>query len=434
MPLSLSSEILLAMKARATLAHNMRDPSRMAGWDTDTDAWLAAIVDSSDDAIVGKTLDTIIRSWNAGAVRLFGYTAEEAIGNSILMLVPPELAYEETEIIDRLTRGQRIEHFQTVRVRKDGTRVEVSISVSPIRDKSGKIIGAAKIARDMTEANRLQRSLASANEQLQIALAKAEQATRNAEEANRAKGEVLAVMSHELRTPLNAIAGYVDLLDMGMRGEINDAQRRDLSRIRHNEETLLRLIEDILSFAKIEAGRVDLSFENVALTPVLERLETFFAPLLYQRGLDYHLTPCESDATAWTDRAKVEQILVNLVTNAIKFTETGSISIQCKREGDTVRLQVKDTGRGIAADMLERIFEPFVQVENVLTRRRGGTGLGLSISRQLARRMHGDLTVESNIGKGAAFTLTLPCHPPASSNNGRRNTPKHTAKTAERGQ
>src|SRR5262249_27889753 len=255
------------------------------------EAWLAAIVASSDDAIVGKTLDSIIRSWNAGAIRMFQYEPSEIIGQSVLRLIPPELQHEEQAIVDRLARGQRIDHYETVRLRRDGTRIDVSLSVSPIRNNGGHIVGAAKIARDVTEQKRLraaerdltdklqdlaseleqqveegqslQEELEQANEGLLESLAEAERlkeeaeaARAEADQANRAKSQFLATMSHELRTPLNAIAGYVDLLELGLRGPITPGQQDDLTRIKRSQTRLLNLIDQVLDLAKLESGRV----------------------------------------------------------------------------------------------------------------------------------------------------------------------------------
>jgi len=411
--------------------------------DSNLDAWLAAIVDSSDDAIIGKTLDSVIRSWNGGATRLFGYRPEEIIGQSVLKLIPPELHYEEPQIVARLRRGERIEHYETTRLRKDGSRVEVSLSVSPIRDHTGAVIGAAKIARDVTEAKRLQRAERENAEQLQQLAAELEQqldegqslqeeleqtneelaraldasqdaqnaaeaARRQADEANAAKSQFLATMSHELRTPLNAIAGYVDLLELGLRGELTDLQRHDVARIKRSADTLLRLIDDVLSFAKLEGGRLEYHFEEVLLDDLLDSLESFVAPRLEQKGLEYHLARCGRDLTASIDRAKVEQIALNLLSNAVKFTDQGRIEVRCEVNEAQVRIQVRDSGRGIRPEVLDAIFEPFVQGERALTRTAEGTGLGLSISRHLARAMGGDIEVESELDVGSTFTLVLP--------------------------
>ncbi|HXT17622.1 MAG TPA: ATP-binding protein [Gemmatimonadaceae bacterium] len=405
-------------------------------WANNPARWLAAIVDSSDDAIIGKTLDSVIRSWNGGATRVFGYTAEEARGQSVLILIPPDRQYEETEIVARLSRGERIDHFETVRMRKDGTLIDVSLSVSPIRDDQGNIVGAAKIARDVTESNRLRRAERELSELLQEQAAELEQqieeaqslqeeleqtndelhqsletsrvAQQHAEQANRAKSVFLATMSHELRTPLNAIAGYVDLLDLGIRGELSQPQRADLARIKQNQETLLRLIEDVLDLAKLESGRIEFRICDVKIDEVLRTLETFVAPSLQKKGLAYAFEPCGDGVVARADRHKVEQIMLNLLSNAVKFTERGRIAVRCMTRDHTVEIEVADTGTGIRRDLLDKIFEPFVQGDQELTRSAEGTGLGLSISRQLARGMGGDVLASSEYGAGSTFTLVLP--------------------------
>ena len=408
---------------------------KLSLWDDNPTAWLAAIVESSDDAIIGKTLDSTIRSWNAGAERIFGYTASEIIGRSVLVLMPPELHDEEPMIVDRLARGERIEHFETVRVRKDGQHIEVSLSVSPIRDTEGNVVGAAKIARDITEAKRLrkaemelgaqlqeqaveleqqieegqslQEELEQTNEELHRALERSHIDQEAAEVANRAKGHFLATMSHELRTPLNAIAGYVDLLDLELRGPLTEQQRADLDRIRHNQRTLLRLIDNVLDFAKLESGHQEFRLESIAIDDLLRTLETFIAPAIVKKHIAYRFEPCGPDVVARADRDKVEQIMLNLLSNAVKFTSNGEIVVRC-RCADRVEIDVADTGRGIDPDMLDTIFEPFVQVEQQLTRTAEGTGLGLAISRALARGMGGDVVATSEPPNGSTFTLVLP--------------------------
>ncbi|HEY4219414.1 MAG TPA: ATP-binding protein [Gemmatimonadaceae bacterium] len=405
-------------------------------WTRNVVEWLAAIVDSSDDAIIGKTLDSTIRSWNRGATRMFGYTPEEAIGRSVTMLIPPDLQDEEVQILSRLRRGERIDHFDTVRLRKDGSPVEISLSVSPICDETGTVIGAAKIARDVTEANRLRRAerelsiqleeqaveleqqideaqslqeeLEQSNEELHHAVEVGRIAQEHAEAANRAKSQFLATMSHELRTPLNAIGGYVDLLDMGLRGSLTSEQRSDLERIRQNQSMLLHLIEDVLDFAKLESGRLQFRFADFPIDELLRRLETFIAPTLVKKGIAFRFAPCGDRIVVHADRHKVEQILLNLLSNAAKFTDRGTIDVRCATLDHSVEITVVDTGRGIHAHLLEMVFEPFVQGEQNLTRTAEGTGLGLSISRQLARAMGGDVTAISAVGEGSTFTLRLP--------------------------
>jgi PAS domain S-box-containing protein len=242
------------------------------------------------------------------------------------------------------------------------------------------------------------------------ALTRAEEARARAEEANRAKMEFLAAMSHELRTPLNAIGGYAQLLELGIHGALTDEQREPLSRIQRSQQHLLGIINDILNFSRIDAGQITYDLATVPVHEVLDSVRQMIAPLADAKGLTFELTGCPVQAVAWADRAKVEQILVNLLSNAVKFTaHGGQVTLGCERAGaDRVGLTVRDTGSGIPADQLERIFEPFVQVGRSLTETREGAGLGLAISRDLARAMGGDLSVVSAAGEGSTFTLVLP--------------------------
>jgi signal transduction histidine kinase len=242
----------------------------------------------------------------------------------------------------------------------------------------------------------------------------ADRARIDAESANRAKSEFLANMSHELRTPLNAIAGYVELIEMGLRGPITDAQREDLRRIRTSQRMLLRLVEDVLDVAKLETGRLALDMTDVPLHEVLAGAEAMVFPQLFARALVYEYRPCSPDLTVRADRERLLQVVMNLLTNAVKFTPNGGrITLSASPRGsdtgdaDRVAIQVSDSGRGIPPDKLEAIFEPFMRVESTFSRSTEGTGLGLAIGRSLSRVMGGDLTVESTLGGGSVFTLTL---------------------------
>jgi PAS domain S-box-containing protein len=236
-----------------------------------------------------------------------------------------------------------------------------------------------------------------------------EAARLEAEAANRTKTEFLAIMSHELRTPLNAIAGYVELLEMGLRGPLTEAQRQDLSRIQRAQRHLLGLINDVLNFAKLETGNVRYDITDVTLREAIEAVEPLIAPQLAQRGLRFALTGCTDGVTVRADRDKLQQILLNLLSNAVKFTERGgAVEVSGEAEGAVARLRVRDTGGGIPPERQASVFEPFVQLDQRLTRTSEGTGLGLAISRDLARAMDGDLTVESEVGVGSVFTVTLP--------------------------
>lgn len=236
-------------------------------------------------------------------------------------------------------------------------------------------------------------------------------ARREAEEANRAKTEFVRSMSHELRTPLNAIAGYVDLMEMGIRGALTDQQRSDLQRIKRSSRYLLSLINDILNFARTEAGQVEYRMEDLALPEIFDDVEAIMAPQAGQAGISFTARHDAASARVTADPEKLRQILLNLLSNALKFTDPGGrIELTARETGDGhVRIDVADTGRGIPDDRLETIFEPFIQVDRSLTNAsQQGIGLGLSISRDLARGMNGDLKGESELGKGSVFTLLLP--------------------------
>jgi len=234
-------------------------------------------------------------------------------------------------------------------------------------------------------------------------------ARKQAEEANRAKSQFLATMSHELRTPLNAIAGYTQILELELHGPVTPSQKDDLERIDRSQRHLLSLINDILNFAKIEAGRLDVESATVDVGKLLDRLKEFVEPQLREKRLQFVQCNDALDLRACADADKVRQILINLLSNAIKFTPSaGTISLECTAQPTTVTISVADNGNGIPPDKLDAIFEPFVQVGRDFASEQSGTGLGLAISRDLARRMNGDLTVESTLGEGSVFSLTLP--------------------------
>ena len=268
---------------------------------------------------------------------------------------------------------------------------------------------AAELEEAQAEMEMAHDELQHANEELVQRTAEAERARATADEANAAKSAFLATMSHELRTPLNAIAGYAQLLEMGIHGEVNDTQREYLEKIRRNQMHLLGLINDVLNFAKIEAGQVQYDIGDVPLDETLAAVEALIEPQVSARKHQYTYRRGDAGVQVRADRDRVEQIILNLLSNAVKFTAPGGrIVMEWEAEDRVVRVRVRDSGRGIPNEKLPAIFEPFVQVDPALTRSSEGTGLGLAISRDLARAMKGDLTVESREGAGSTFTLTLP--------------------------
>jgi signal transduction histidine kinase len=231
---------------------------------------------------------------------------------------------------------------------------------------------------------------------------------RQAHEANRAKADFLAVMSHELRTPLNAIMGYTDLLDTGVSGDLNDQQHHQLGRIRTSARHLLQLIEEILSFARMEAGAEEVQLEHLPAVELARAAAEEIEPLAASKGLTFELDVRNDGASLHTDAAKARQILMNLLSNAVKFTEEGGVTLRLHTDSRHAHFEIIDTGIGIPEEQLSRIYDPFWQMERPNTRRVGGTGLGLSVSRRYTRLLRGDLTVESSADDGTHVTVSLP--------------------------
>lgn len=358
------------------------------------------LVESVNDyAIFALDATGHILSWNRGAQRFKGYEAHEIIGRHFSAFYSPEERAEgkpDSELVIAADVGRFEE--EGWRIRKDGSRFWASVVITALRDESGELVGFAKVTRDLTE-----RRLAE-HQALEDARRLA-----TAEAANRAKGEFLATMSHELRTPLNAIGGYIDLLLLGIRGELNDQQREDLIRVQRSHKHLLAIINDLLNFSRLEVGRVSYEIAPVRMADVLGAVHAMMGPLAATGKIGLDWDDCDEQAIVLADESKLEQILINLLTNALKFSQAGdTVSISCHDGDDQVRITVRDTGIGIAEDKLESIFEPFVQIGRSLSSAHEGTGLGLAISRDLARAMNGDLTVRSQPGEGSEFTLTLP--------------------------
>lgn len=352
-----------------------------------------AIVDSSDDAIVSKDLQSIVMSWNPAAERMFGYTADEMIGQSISKLFPRDRLEEETEILARLQRGEQVDHFETIRRRKNGELIEVSLTISPIRNAQGMVVGASKIARDITSQKISQRRLAQANEELR--------------RANQIKAEFLATLSHELRTPLNAILGWIQILK-------DDPKPEDVTQavpiIERNVRVQSQLIEDLLDMSRIEAGKIKLDMRQIDLAALVAAGLESIRPSAEAKQI--RLTSAFSNVfgTVTGDRDRLQQVLWNLLINAVKFTpKQGRIHTTIQRSGSHVEVSVSDTGQGIAPEFLPHVFDRFRQGDGATTRRHGGLGLGLSIVKHLAELHGGNVRAASDgQGRGSTFSLCLP--------------------------
>ena len=502
-----------------------------------TRAHLAAIVESSDDAIISKTLQSVILSWNTGAERLFGYSAQEAIGQPITLLIPPDRRDEEAQFLERILRGERIEHFETVRVSKDGRRIDISLTISPIRDGGGAIVGVSKVARDIshrrslearnielhqreqlarqeaerqkhllyslfmqaptliailrgpdhvvelanphvcevwgrTEAEMIERPLMDAAPELRdqifpsllsqvyrsgipyvgketaATFIQPDGATRTsyfnfvyspfrnaegeiegvfvvasdvteqvmarnelaglreaAETANRAKDEFLAMLGHELRNPLSPILTALQLMKLRGGGGLE----RERTVIERQVSHLTRLVEDLLDVSRIARGKVELKEELVEIGEMVAKAIEVATPLLEQRA---HALDIDVPRRLWVrgDAIRLNQVVSNLLTNAAKYTPPGGrISVRATGERGEIVIRVRDSGMGIAPDMLVRVFDLFVQERQAIDRAQGGLGLGLTIVRNLVERHGGTVSVHSDgPGTGSEFVVRLP--------------------------
>jgi two-component system CheB/CheR fusion protein len=474
---------------------------------------LAAIVESSDDAIIGKTLDGIIMSWNAGAERIFGYSAEEVIGRHISILAPPERVDEIPKILERIRSGERVDHYETVRRRKDGQRIMISLTVSPIRDATGQIIGVSKIARDITERKRAEEELRKSEEQLRaifnqttVGIAQTDltgrflfvnqryceivgrpmeevlnlrmqdlthpddlpdtlvlfermvaggptfvtekryvrpdgsyvwvsssmsvikdpqghpqsaigiiqditdrkKAEEALQEANRRKDEFLAMLAHELRNPLAPISNTLKLIQL--RGTQDPVLKRSLDIMDRQVQHIIRLVDDLLDISRITRGKITLRKEPVELGTLLTHAVETSRSLVETHRHELLVSLPERPTYVEADPIRLEQVVVNLLTNAAKYTDPGGrIWLTCEPEGEEVVIRIRDTGIGIPPEMLGQIFDLFTQIDQSLARSRGGLGIGLTLVRSLVEMHGGKVSAYSaGLGQGSEFTVRLP--------------------------
>ncbi|QDU38185.1 Signal transduction histidine-protein kinase BarA [Maioricimonas rarisocia] len=379
----------------STLGHQLGRVFEQRQWDEERSR-LAAIVDSSCDAIIGKTLDGRVTSWNSGAESVYGYTPEEAVGRPVSFLFPEGAVGEEPEIAAVVEHGVPLQQFETIRRRKDGRLIDVSITVSPIWNSSGNLVGTATIERNISDRKQRMAELRHAKEQ--------------AEQANLAKSEFLANISHELRTPMNAIIGMVEL---SLFDETLPARLRDyLDTARDSAHILLALLNDLLDFSRMEAGRFELEHDPFRIRRVVSEAMRILSLRAHEKGLELtHEVDADVPDLLEGDARRLRQIVINLVGNAIKFTEGGDVTVRVSVDSidsDSTRLliAVRDTGIGIPEDQQATIFAPFTQIDASTTRQQGGTGLGLAICRELVEKMGGKIWLESQLGHGTTFYCT----------------------------
>ncbi|MFL5385855.1 MAG: PAS domain-containing sensor histidine kinase [Longimicrobiaceae bacterium] len=395
---------LIAAQAFAALAENVRDY-----------------------AIFLMGIDGVITFWGEGARLMKWWTREEAEGAHLRLLYPPggsEDGTAEAHLAEAAERGEYTGEGQ--RIRSDGSTFWGGITLTALRGEDGSLLGFAKVTRDLTAIRASQAALRAAQEATEEACRQAESARAAAEEANRAKSLFLATMSHEIRTPLNAVVGYAELLELEIAGPLSEPQRAQLRRIRGSSMHLLGIIDEVLDFSRIEAQRVEVERAPVRLARPIDAALQMVQPQAAARGLELTdaVSAAAADVPCWGDEDRVRQILVVLLSNATKFTAPGGritvsagtaaqlpADAQVAGPGPWVYVRVEDTGRGIPAERLGAIFEPFEQADMALTRQHGGTGLGLTIARRLARLMGGDLTVRSEVGTGTTFFLWLAAAP-----------------------
>jgi PAS domain S-box-containing protein len=364
---------------------------------------LAAIVETSDDAIVSKNLDGIILSWNAGAERIFGHTADQAIGKHISLIIPPERSNEEDEIIARLRAGERVDHFETERIKSNGERIAVSLSISPIVNAEGEVVGASKIARDISERRR-------AEDQLRALAA-------DLEETDRRKDEFLATLSHELRNPLAPIRNSAQVLRHWK--EADEGVVESASRLLERQVTQLsRLVDDLLDMSRITRGKIELRRERVDLGGVVRHAADAARAQFDEMNQELTVVMPDAPVILYADPTRLAQVFGNLLNNASKFTDRrGHVTLGVAQQDGEVEIKVRDDGIGIAPAELTKVFEMFTQLDTSLDRSRDGLGIGLTLVKTLVELHGGTISVRSDgKGRGSEFTVRLPAlkgHEPA---------------------
>jgi PAS domain S-box-containing protein len=355
--------------------------------------YIENLVENAGDVIVSTDMEDRILTWNRGAQIILGYNKEEVIGKHLSILLPPERFYALEEIRAKVEISGALRDVEVRSKKKDGNMIDLSLSVSPIRDVEGKIVGFLRVAKDVTEKKRYERRL---------------------KELDKMKSDFVSNVSHELRTPLTSIKGSVDNMLDGLTGQLNQKQVRYLARIKSNSDRLTRLINDLLDLSRIEAGRIEVRPTTLPMAALAGEVAEYLKHLAAEKLIQIEVMAPDPSITVWADRDKVTQVLVNLIGNAIKFSpEDRTVTVAIEDNGtEWVEISVADTGPGILPDEMNKIFAKFYQVANTDKHRPKGSGLGLTISKALVEMQGGKIWVESEIGKGAKFCFTLPAQKP----------------------
>lgn len=353
--------------------------------------YMQSVVANSHDAIVTKTTEGVVLTWNQGAADIFGYSAAEMVGQPITRLFKPEDVHTEKDLLQRVLAGESVPNAEAVRLRKDGSEVHLSVTISPIRDEAGRIVGASKLAQDISDRK---------------AIAELQFAKLQAEKIAEARGSFLATMSHEVRTPMNAILGFISVL---LAGPLQPEQREQLKVVEDSARSLLRLLNEILDTAKLDKGLVEFELCPFSVDALLRELSLVYGASARSRGIELRVAQQPGVAPCYEgDGFRIRQVLGNLLDNAIKFTPVGCVNLDIRAERGGLVFEVGDTGVGMPATYLDQIFEPFSQVDSSTTRRFGGTGLGTTICKKLVELMGGTIDVVSELHRGSRFTVWLP--------------------------
>ena len=372
-----------------------------------------------DPYLVTDGLGTIEEA-NTSAADLFCSPGQLLVGKPLVALVEPRSRPEFRTHLAALGDGMHLDKWMFEIRASDGRTITVEVTVSALETRADGKSSLCWLFRDISARRQTEESMQALNRslnarvaqrtrELELALEGEQTARKEAEAANRIKSELFARLSHEFRTPLHAVSGYLEILQQNIHGNLNDEQQKDVERIHQAQEHLLALVNMILDFAKLEGGPVELSMAEIPIEETLRGAEALVGPQFTKKGVRYTHRNGDPSLSVFADREKVQQILVNLLANAVKFTSPGgTVELEWRVEEDTLLVRVRDTGIGIPEDKIEQVFEPFVQLRAPGSVPGGGTGLGLAISRDLARAMGGDVSATSKFGVGSVFTLTLP--------------------------